>query len=115
MAEKSDRQEHRIAVWQQRNRAAKLSSMKGVGTSLVTLAVPNQSQLERFKRILIDEYGAASNIKAKATRYEQTRLMKLPADDKAQQIIINHSPCSSSSPILFTKQNKLAKLADLQP
>eukprot|EP00049_Salpingoeca_infusionum_P006377 m.105932 g.105932 ORF g.105932 m.105932 type:complete len:113 (+) comp13290_c0_seq5:1487-1825(+) len=68
MAEKSDRQEHRIAVWQQRNRAAKLSSMKGVGTSLVTLAVPNQSQLERFKRILIDEYGAASNIKAKATR-----------------------------------------------
>lgn len=45
-----------------------LDSMKGNGTSMITLIIPPNSQLSLFRDMLTTEYGTASNIKSRINR-----------------------------------------------
>ncbi|CAF2387006.1 unnamed protein product [Rotaria sp. Silwood2] len=58
-----------IEKWKLRRTIQYLSSLRGRGTSLVTMIVPAQSQLARTMKLLTDEYGLSSCIKSSQTRH----------------------------------------------
>jgi peptide chain release factor subunit 1 len=58
-----------IEQWKLRRTIQYLSSLRGRGTSLVTMVVPAQSQLSRTTKLLTDEYGLSSCIKSSQTRH----------------------------------------------
>ncbi len=58
-----------IEQWKLRRTIQYLSSLRGRGTSLVTMIVPAQSQLSRTMKLLTDEYGLSSCIKSSQTRH----------------------------------------------
>jgi peptide chain release factor subunit 1 len=58
-----------IDQWKLRRTIQYLSSLRGRGTSLVTMVVPAQSQLSRTMKLLTDEHGLSSCIKSPQTRH----------------------------------------------
>jgi peptide chain release factor subunit 1 len=46
----------------------KLNSMRGCGTSVITLIIPPGDQISRYNAKLTEEYGASSNIKSRVNR-----------------------------------------------
>ena len=58
-----------IEQWKLRRTIQHLSSLRGRGTSLVTVILPAQSQLSRTTKLLSDEYSLSSNIKSSQTRH----------------------------------------------
>jgi peptide chain release factor subunit 1 len=57
-----------IEQWKLRRTIQYLSSLRGRGTSLVTIIIPAQSQLSRTTKLLADEYALSSSIKSPQTR-----------------------------------------------
>ncbi|CAF3523687.1 unnamed protein product [Adineta steineri] len=57
-----------IEQWKLRRTIQYLSSLRGRGTSLVTIIIPAQSQLSRTTKLLSDESALSSNIKSSQTR-----------------------------------------------
>jgi peptide chain release factor subunit 1 len=39
------------------------------GTSMISLIIPPRDQIPRIAKMLVDEYGTASNIKSRVNRY----------------------------------------------
>ena len=58
-----------IEQWKLRRTVQYLSSLRGRGTSLITMVLPAQSQLSRATKLLTDEYGLSSCIKSSQTRH----------------------------------------------
>ncbi|CAF1048714.1 unnamed protein product [Rotaria sordida] len=58
-----------IEKWKLRRTIQYLSSLRGHGTSLVTIIVPAQSQLSQTTRLLTDEYALSSSIRSPQTRH----------------------------------------------
>ena len=69
MASAMENDEIAIERWKLRRTIQYLSSLRGRGTSLITLIVPAQSQLSRTMKLLSDEYGLSSCIKSSQTRH----------------------------------------------
>ena len=57
-----------IEQWKLRRTMQYLSTLRGRGTSLVTLIIPARSQLSRATQLLSDEHGLSSCIKSPQTR-----------------------------------------------
>ena len=57
-----------IEQWKLRRTVQHLSTLRGRGTSLVTMVVPAQAQLSRVMTLLTDEIGLSSCIKSSQTR-----------------------------------------------
>jgi peptide chain release factor subunit 1 len=58
-----------IEQWKLRRTIQYLSSLRGRGTSLITMIIPAQSQLSRTTKLLTDEYALSSSIKSPQTRH----------------------------------------------
>ncbi|CAF1618132.1 unnamed protein product [Adineta ricciae] len=58
-----------IEQWKLRRTIQYLSTLRGRGTSLVTIIIPAQSQLSRTMKLLTDEYSLSSCIKSSQTRH----------------------------------------------
>jgi peptide chain release factor subunit 1 len=69
MATAIQNEDSAIEQWKLRRTIQYLSSLRGRGTSLVTLIVPAQSQLSRTTKLLSDEYSLSSCIKSSQTRH----------------------------------------------
>ena len=57
-----------IELWKIRNLHKTLSSVKGNGTSMITLIVPPGDQISRVNKMLTEEYSTAVNIKSRVNR-----------------------------------------------
>ena len=69
MATMMPNNENFIEQWKLRRTIQYLSTLRGRGTSLVTIIIPAQSQLSRTMKLLTDEYSLSSCIKSSQTRH----------------------------------------------
>ncbi|CAF1046414.1 unnamed protein product [Adineta ricciae] len=69
MAAMMPNNENFIEQWKLRRTIQYLSTLRGRGTSLVTIIIPAQSQLSRTMKLLTDEYSLSSCIKSSQTRH----------------------------------------------
>jgi peptide chain release factor subunit 1 len=64
----NNEEEENLGIWKIKKIYKKLSSVKGNGTSMISLIIPPGDQLSRVQKMLSDEYGTASNIKSRTNR-----------------------------------------------
>ncbi|EFJ23040.1 hypothetical protein SELMODRAFT_416122 [Selaginella moellendorffii] len=57
-----------VELWRTRRLLGDLSEMQGNGTSMITLMVPPRDQVARVQKLLVEEMGAAANIKSRTNR-----------------------------------------------
>ncbi len=57
-----------VELWKMRKLIKKLSSAKGNGTSMITLALPPDKSLSYVNSMLTNEYGTATNIKSRVNK-----------------------------------------------
>ena len=74
----------------------KVDAMKGNGTSMITLIIPENSQLSLFKDMLTTEYGTASNIKSRVNR-----LSVLSAITSTQHILKQYNKTPTNGLVIF--------------
>lgn len=60
--------EKNIEMWKMRKLVKQLSSARGNGTSMISLVIPPKGQVSLVQKMLVDEYGTASNIKSRVNR-----------------------------------------------
>ncbi|XP_029166576.1 eukaryotic peptide chain release factor subunit 1-like [Nylanderia fulva] len=75
-----------IETWKIKKELKKLKESKGNGTSMISLVIPPGDQISRISKMLVDEYGTASNIKSRVNR-----LSVLRAITSAQQKLKSYS------------------------
>ncbi|OAG31904.1 peptide chain release factor subunit 1 [Nematocida displodere] len=69
-----------VERWRMKKLLKHLQNAKGNGTSMISLILPPKDQISRAAKLLIEEYGTASNIKSRVNR-----LSVLSAITSAQQ------------------------------
>ncbi|KAM0677871.1 Electron transfer flavoprotein alpha-subunit [Binucleata daphniae] len=57
-----------IEIWRMKKLLKKLKEAQGNGTSMITLIIPPKDMISRAVKMLVDEYGTASNIKSRVNR-----------------------------------------------
>lgn len=57
-----------IEIFKMKKLLKQLRDAKGNGTSMISLIIPPKEQLSKINKLLIDEYGTATNIKSKVNR-----------------------------------------------
>ena len=57
-----------IAMWQFKKLLKRLQTAQGNGTSLISIIIPAGGQISLVSKKLVEEYGAASNIKSPVNR-----------------------------------------------
>ena len=57
-----------VELWKMRKLIKNLSSAKGNGTSMITLALPPDKSLPYVNSMLTNEYGTATNIKSRVNK-----------------------------------------------
>lgn len=57
-----------VERWRMKKLLKYLQNARGNGTSMISLILPPKDQLSRAAKLLIDEYGTASNIKSRVNR-----------------------------------------------
>ncbi|KAL6120817.1 hypothetical protein NUSPORA_02388 [Nucleospora cyclopteri] len=57
-----------IEVFRQKKLLKRLRDAKGNGTSMISLIIPPKEQIPRITKMLVDEYGTATNIKSRVNR-----------------------------------------------
>ncbi|XP_074311229.1 eukaryotic peptide chain release factor subunit 1-3-like [Silene latifolia] len=57
-----------IEMWKLKGLIKKLETAKGNGTSMISLIIPPRDQISRVSKMLVEEYGTASNIKSRVNR-----------------------------------------------
>jgi len=65
-----------IDAWRQKRLVERLENAKGNGTSMITLLVPNDTQLIRLNKLITTELGTASCIKSRANRNSVVNALK---------------------------------------
>jgi len=76
----NDDNDENIQQWKIKKLITSLESVRGIGTSMITLILPPDSQISKFTQLLTEEYSAASHIKSRINR-----LSVLSAITSAQQ------------------------------
>jgi peptide chain release factor subunit 1 len=105
-----------IELWKIRNLHKTLSSVKGNGTSMITLIVPPGDQISRVNKMLTEEYSTAVNIKSRVNR-----LSVLSAIVSVQQRLKLYAKIPENGLILYggtilDDQNKEKKIIyDIKP
>ncbi|KAI5170776.1 peptide chain release factor subunit 1 [Nematocida sp. LUAm3] len=69
-----------VEKWRMKKMLKKLQNARGNGTSMISLILPPKDQISRANKLLMEEYGTASNIKSRVNR-----LSVLGAITSAQQ------------------------------
>ncbi|KCZ74548.1 eukaryotic peptide chain release factor subunit 1, partial [Anncaliia algerae PRA109] len=57
-----------VEMWRTRKLLLKLRDSKGNGTSMISLIIPPKEQISKTQRMLVEEYGTATNIKSRVNR-----------------------------------------------
>jgi len=65
-----------IDAWRQKRLVERLENAKGNGTSMITLLVPNDTQLIRLNKLITTELGTASCIKSRMNRNSVVNALK---------------------------------------
>ena len=68
MSENENEDLRDIEIWKIKNLNRILSSVKGNGTSMISLIIPPGDQISRVNRMLTEEYSTAVNIKSRVNR-----------------------------------------------
>lgn len=55
-------------MWKVKKLIQKLDSVRGAGTSMISLVIPSGDQVARYTKKLTEEYGTAENIKSRVNR-----------------------------------------------
>lgn len=69
-----------VEVWRMKKLLVKIKESRGNGTSMISLIIPPRDQISKVQKMLVEEYGTASNIKSRVNR-----LSVLSAITSAQQ------------------------------
>lgn len=105
-----------IELWKIKNLNKILSSVKGIGTSMISLIIPPGDQISRVNKMLSEEYSTAVNIKSRVNR-----LSVMSAIVSVQQKLKLYSRLPDNGLILYggtflDDQNKEKKLTyDIKP
>jgi len=105
-----------IEIWKIKNLTKTLTSVKGNGTSMISLIIPPGDQISRVNKLLTEEYSTAVNIKSRVNR-----LSVLSAIVSVQQRLKIYSRVPENGLILYggiilDEQNKEKKLVyDIKP
>lgn len=75
-----------IEMWRMKKLLLKLKESRGNGTSMISLIIPPKDQISKIQKMLVDEYGTATNIKSRVNR-----LSVLSAISSAQQKLKTYS------------------------
>jgi peptide chain release factor subunit 1 len=70
--EEDQEYERNVEMFRMKRLIAKLDSMKGLGTSMITLIINYKDQIVQYAKMLTEEVGKASNIKSRVTRQNVT-------------------------------------------
>jgi len=68
MAEPQDQNDKNIEQWKIKKLIKSLEAARGNGTSMISLIIPPKDQIARVQKLLLEEYGTASNIKSRVNR-----------------------------------------------
>ena len=60
--------EKNIEMWKVKKLIKNLEKARGNGTSMISLIIPPKGQIPMIQKMLVDEYGTASNIKSRVNR-----------------------------------------------
>ena len=66
--EEEEQYEKNLEMFRLKKLIQDLDQMHGLGTSMITLIINYNDQINQFSRMLTDEVGKASNIKSRVTR-----------------------------------------------
>jgi peptide chain release factor subunit 1 len=66
--EEDEQYEKNLEMFRLKKLIQDLDQMHGLGTSMITLIINYNDQINQFSRMLTDEVGKASNIKSRVTR-----------------------------------------------
>ena len=66
--EEDEQYEKNLEMFKLKKLIQDLDQMHGLGTSMITLIINYNDQINQFSRMLTDEVGKASNIKSSVTR-----------------------------------------------
>ncbi|GAA0162935.1 hypothetical protein Leryth_008661 [Lithospermum erythrorhizon] len=86
-----------IKIWKVKKLIKGLESVRGNGTSMISLIIPPGDQISRVTRMLAEEYGTASNIKSRVNRQSV-----LGAITSAQQKLKLYNKVPPNGLILYT-------------
>ncbi|KAI3631705.1 hypothetical protein MIR68_010178 [Amoeboaphelidium protococcarum] len=86
-----------IQIWKIKKLMHHLDNSKGNGTSMVSMIIPPKDQLSRVQKMLLDEQGAAVNIKSRVNKQSV-----LAAITSASQRLKLYSKVPPNGLILFT-------------
>lgn len=116
MSENENEDLRDIEIWKIKNLNKILSSVKGNGTSMISLIIPPGDQISRVNRMLTEEYSTAVNIKSRVNR-----LSVISAIVSVQQKLKLYSNIPTNGLILYggtilDEYNKEKKLTiDIKP
>jgi len=116
MGDEENEETLNIELWKIKNLNKVLSSVKGNGTSMISLIIPPGDQISRVNKMLSDEYSTAINIKSRVNR-----LSVMSAIVSVQQRLKNYHRVPENGLILYggtilDEQNKEKKLTyDIEP
>ena len=105
-----------IEIWRIKNLTKILSSVRGNGTSMISLIIPPGDQISRISKMLTEEYSTAVNIKSRVNR-----LSVMSAIVSVQQRLKLYTKVPDNGLILYggiilDEQNKEKKLTyDIRP
>lgn len=60
--------DHNVEIWKTKKLIKYLESVRGNGTSMISLIIPPKEQLSKVSKKLVEEHGTASNIKSRVNR-----------------------------------------------
>jgi peptide chain release factor subunit 1 len=86
-----------IEIWKIKKLIKALESVRGNGTSMISLIMPPRDQVTRVTKMLGDEYGTASNIKSRVNRQSV-----LAAITSAQQRLKLYNKVPPKGLVLYT-------------
>ncbi|KCZ79853.1 peptide chain release factor 1 [Anncaliia algerae PRA339] len=99
-----------VEMWRTRKLLLKLRDSKGNGTSMISLIIPPKEQISKTQRMLVEEYGTATNIKSRVNR-----LSVLSAITSAQQKLKTYNRIPDNGLAIFVgtivEQNKDKKIS----
>ncbi|KAL1209205.1 Eukaryotic peptide chain release factor subunit 1-1 [Cardamine amara subsp. amara] len=86
-----------IGIWKIKKLIKSLEAARGNGTSMISLIIPPRDQISCVTKMLVDEYGTASNIKSRVNRQSV-----LSAITSAQQRLKLHNKVPPNGLVLYT-------------
>lgn len=96
MVKMGDDNKH-VEIWKLKKLIKSLEAARGNGTSMISLIIPPRDQISRVTKMLVDEYGTASNIKSRVNRQSV-----LGAITSAQQKLKLYSKVPRNGLVLYT-------------